>query len=241
MKYQTHSYIISGMTCASCVNKVKTNLEQHPEIALAEIFLKKNMVTLTMNKQIKTDDLQSLFGKDSKYTIKSLLKSDFEKKEKSVLKTYKPLLIIFLFITLISGIGSINKSQIEIMQWMNYFMAGFFIVFSFFKFLDLEGFTNSYSKYDLIAKKSKIYGFIYPFIELALGIAYLKNFEPLTIYIVTIVVMGISTIGVIKSVLEKKKVRCACLGAFFDLPMSTITIIEDLLMIVMASIMIWII
>ena len=234
------SYVIKGMTCSNCVKEVKTNLEEHPDIEYADIILDKNIVTLTINRNIKADELQRLFGKDSKYTIKSSIKSEFKPKEKNRFSTYKPLLIIFLFITTISAIKSIDKGQIDIMQWMNYFMAGFFIVFSFFKFIDLEGFVNSYSKYDLITKKIKFYGFIYPFIELGLGLAYLTNFESKIIFKLTIIIMGFSSIGVIKSVLEKKRLRCACLGAVFNLPMSTITITENLLMILMASLMLWI-
>lgn len=49
--------------------------------------------------------------------------------------------------------------------------------------------------------------------------------------------MGFSSIGVIQSVLNKKTIQCACLGAVFNLPMSTVTIVEDLLMVVMAGIM----
>ena len=119
---------------------------------------------------------------------------------------------------------------------MNYFMAGFFIVFSFFKLLDLKGFADSYSMYDIVAKKIKLYGLIYPFIELALGIAYLIAFNPIVTNTATIIVMGVSSIGVIQSVLKKQKIQCACLGAVFNLPMSTVTIIEDLLMIAMATI-----
>ncbi len=50
--------------------------------------------------------------------------------------------------------------------------------------------------------------------------------------------MGFSSIGVIRAVLDNKKIRCACLGTVFNLPMSTITIIEDLAMVIMALIMI---
>jgi len=78
---------------------------------------------------------------------------------------------------------------------MRYFMAGFFIVFSFFKFLDLKGFAESYSMYDILAMKVNTYGFIYPFIELSLGIAYLTNFKPTYTNAVTIAVMGLSSIG----------------------------------------------
>jgi hypothetical protein len=93
--------------------------------------------------------------------------------------------------------------------------------------------------YDLLAKRVKAYGLVYPFIELALGIAYLTHFEPKITYITTIAVMSFSSIGVIQSVVDKRKIRCACLGAVFNLPMSTVTIIEDLLMIAMAAFMLW--
>jgi hypothetical protein len=49
--------------------------------------------------------------------------------------------------------------------------------------------------------------------------------------------MTVSIIGVLQSVFNKRKIKCACLGAVFNLPMSTITIIEDLLMIGMSGTM----
>ena len=116
-------------------------------------------------------------------------------------------------------------------------MAGFFITFSFFKLLNLKAFAETYSMYDIVAKRIKAYGFIYPFIELALGIAFLTRFNPIATNIATLIVMSISIIGVLQSVLNKRKIQCACLGAVFNLPMSTVTIIEDALMIVMSGIM----
>lgn len=78
----------------------------------------------------------------------------------------------------------------------------------------------------------------YALIELALGIAFLTRFNPLLTNAVTFIVMTISIIGVLQSVLNKRKIKCACLGAVFNLPMSTITIIEDALMIIMSLVMI---
>ena len=158
---------------------------------------------------------------------------------KSRLETFKPLILIFLFISGVSVIATIEGGQINLMKWMNYFMAGFFITFSFFKFLDLRAFADSYSMYDLLAKRVRTYGFVYPFIELAMGIAYLTHFAPSSTYIATIAVMGFSSLGVIQSVLDKNKIKCACLGAVFNLPMTTVTIIEDLLMVAMAVFMLW--
>ena len=125
------------------------------------------------------------------------------------------------------------------MQWMRHFMAGFFLVFSFFKMLNLKGFAESYVMYDVVAKRLPAWAYIYAFTELALGIAFLINFNPLITNSVTFVVMSISIIGVLQSVLNKKKIQCACLGAVFNLPMSTVTIIEDALMIAMSGLMLF--
>jgi hypothetical protein len=125
------------------------------------------------------------------------------------------------------------------MQAMQYFMAGFFLVFSFFKLLNLKGFAESYVMYDVLAKKIPVWAYLYAFVELALGIAYLVNFNPLITNTITFIVMSISMIGVLQSVFNKKKIQCACLGSVFNLPMSTVTIIEDALMIVMSGIMIF--
>jgi len=43
-----------------------------------------------------------------------------------------------------------------------------------------------------------------------------------------------SIIGVLQSVLNKTKIQCACLGSVFKLPMSSVTMFEDGLMIVMS-------
>ena len=80
-------------------------------------------------------------------------------------------------------------------------------------------------------------GLVYAFIELALGISYLLKFNPLANNAITFIVMTVS-IGVLQSVLNKRKIKCACLGSVLNLPMSTITILEDALMISSAAMMI---
>ncbi|MDQ3108471.1 MAG: heavy-metal-associated domain-containing protein [Bacteroidota bacterium] len=232
----THEYKLSGLTCSGCVAKVKSELLKLTDVLSAEVTQDK--ATISMDKHIPLSMLQQTISTNGKYTISESETSHHamavQEEAKSWIQTYKPLLLIALFITGVSYIASHKANGLDGMLWMNYFMAGFFLVFSFFKFLDLKGFAESYSMYDVLAKKVKVYGYIYPFIELTLGILFLTGFQPLSTNIATIVIMGFSSIGVIQSVLNKKKIRCACLGAVFNLPMSTVTIIEDLLMAGMA-------
>ena len=231
----THTYQISGMTCGSCEAKVKSALLTLPDATNVEVT--RTTATITMEKHIALSELQKAIAAKGNYTISAEHHNEAAEQTKSWFATYKPLLLIFFYITLISAIVSFNiqHSQFSIHNFMNVFMAGFFLTFSFFKLLDVKGFAESYSMYDIVAKRIKVYGFIYPFIELALGIAFLTGFNPFVTNITTLVVMSISIIGVLQSVLNKQKIQCACLGAVFNLPMSTVTIIEDALMIAMSA------
>jgi hypothetical protein len=47
-------------------------------------------------------------------------------------------------------------------------------------------------------------------------------------------IMIASSIGVIQNLINKKNNSCACLGTFFQLPMSKVTLFEDLMMLAMA-------
>ena len=234
----THTYQIDGMHCNSCISKVKNELLKIGAITGAQIQLQSPQATITMEKHVSTTELQRAVAKAGSFSLMEMAEDNHyemtNSEEKSWLATYKPLFIVFAFITGLATITAWQQGQFNWMQWMNYFMGGFFITFSFFKLLDINGFADSYRTYDLLAKKVYGYAFVYPFIELGLGIAYITGWQPYFTNIVTLIVMVVSSVGVIQSVLNKRKIRCACLGAVFNLPMSTITIIEDLLMAGMA-------
>ena len=233
----THAYNLTGMTCGNCEAKVKSNLLMVPDITSVEVSKDTNTATITMDKHIALSDLQkALGGAESKYQISAVDNNEVVEQTKSWFAIYKPILIIFLYIILLSS-AVVFKFHLDIYSWMNLFMAQFFLVFSFFKMLDLKGFAESYAMYDMVAKKWNGWGYVYAFIELALGVAYLISLNPIYTNATAFIVMSISITGVLQAVLNKKKIRCACLGAIFNLPMSTITIIEDALMIVMSGIM----
>lgn len=229
----THTYKITGMTCGSCEAKVKSSLLILPNVTEVEVSKEKQTATISMDNHIALSTFQNAL--DKKYSITAIEHNETAEQAKSWLATYKPILLIFGYITTISIIAASQQNGFRWMHGMNVFMAGFFLTFSFFKMLDLKGFAESYSMYDIVAGKVKAWGFIYAFVELSLGIAYATGFQPLITNIVTLAVMAISIIGVLQSVLNKRRIQCACLGAVFNLPMSTVTIIEDALMIIMSA------
>lgn len=244
----THQYSISGMTCTGCQAKVQSLLSTINGVKKVSIDLAKNEASIEMEKHIPTSQLKAAFKDFPKYQIEEKqvtheMQPAFsdEEKGKSWLATYKPILLIFGYISIVTAAIVFFGNSVTLMHAMDIFMAGFFLTFSFFKFLDLQGFADSYSTYDIIAKKFRPWGFIYAFIEFGLGLAYATHFQPFITNVVTLVVMTISIVGVLQSVLNKRKIKCACLGVVFNLPMSTVTIIEDALMIAMSAVMLFLI
>ena len=117
----THTYTITGMTCSGCTTTIKDQIEKHPEVTLAEISLEQNEAIVHMTNHVPTSELKLLLGADNKYSISDSELPTKEKtnhvqykeveEKKSWLSTYRPLLTIFLFITLVSVITSIAPAS----------------------------------------------------------------------------------------------------------------------------------
>jgi copper chaperone CopZ len=232
---KTVTFTVSGMTCHACVKRVQTAL-----LPLAE------SVTVNLNppqaivQSPKVSDVQlinALAGSHYSLSPDPLSAISKAPAQKSWLQTYQPLLLIVGYIAIASVLVQIPLGAITWHETMRYFMAGFFLTFSLFKMLDVKAFAQAYAGYDLLAANWQPWGYIYPFVELGLGLAYLANWQPNLTNAVTFVVMGVSAIGVIRAVLKRQTIRCACLGSVFELPMSTVTIIEDFAMLAMAAFM----
>jgi copper chaperone CopZ len=234
-----HTYNVAGITCSSCVAKVKSALLKVGDILSADVQVASPQATIEMQKHIPLHTLQqALKQAGDKYII---TEADSGHHEMPAAETsadsYYPIFLIFGYILGVSLLVQFSNHHFDRMQWMSHFMAGFFLVFSFFKLLKLNAFAEGYSTYDVVAKHVKAYGFVYPFIELALGIAYLSGFNPLLTNLVTLIVMGVSTIGVVQSLMRNTPFQCACLGTVIQLPLSKVTLFEDLLMVAMSAIM----
>jgi len=246
-KQMKHTYNVTGMTCAGCQYKVQHLLAQVDHVTEAVVDLDKGQVTVEMDQHVNTPVLQDALKEYPKYQLtdvkaaaSSPISMDMGMEDKRTwFEIYKPIVLIFAYIFTVSVIAGSTLLGFDELIAMRVFMAGFFLVFSFFKMLNLDGFADSYAMYDVIARRFKGWGYLYALIELGLGLSYATNFNPVITNIITLVVMTVSIIGVLQTVLNKKVIQCACLGGVFNLPMSTVTIIEDGLMIVMSGLMLW--
>lgn len=241
-------YTVKGMTCQGCRASVEEKLQSLEMVVHAEVNLGKEEADIEFKEETSLPILQQALG----YKYKIIEKNDVSSKEQqeatitnlkeevdedSKIKQLKPLFLIFFYITTASFL--INWEPFQWQSWMLDFMGLFYIVFSFFKFLDYKGFPDSFRMYDPLAKKIPAYAWVYPFIETALGLCFLFRFQTLAALIATLIILGITTIGVSQSLFLKKKIKCACLGTALNLPMTEATFIENTIMIAMATAMLF--
>lgn len=233
-----HTYIVTGMTCNGCKASVEEKLNALDNVTNASVNLETQEVTIAMSKHILAETLQEALP--NKFSISekkesNVFTSSIKEQEKTELQQLFPLFLIFTFILGASVL--LNYKPRSFSGFMLDFMGLFYVVFSFFKFLDLKGFPESFKMYDPLAKVIPAYGWIYPFIELSLGVLFLMRIQITSALIITLIILGITTIGVTKSLLDKKTIPCACLGTALKLPMTKATFIENTIMIIMAIIM----
>ncbi len=157
---------------------------------------------------------------------------------KHTLKDFLPLISILAVIVLFTAYMLSTTSSPDVMFGMRMFMSGFFLIFGVFKIIKWKGFVQAYQEYDVLAKKSIFYAYLYPLIEIGLGLAYFFALNLLLTNIITLIIMLIGSYGVWLKLKEKEDIPCACLGVVFKLPMTKVTLFEDLLMALMAVTMI---
>jgi len=152
-------------------------------------------------------------------------------------KDFLPLVVLLSLILALAGLSVWRLGHWDTMFAMRHFEGFFFLFLGAFKLLNWKGFVDAYSTYDIIAKRSRLYGYAYPLIELMLAAGYLLTFQLPIVAQATFVLMLIGSIGVAKELRKKNQIPCACLGVVFKIPMTWVTFIEDILMASMALVM----
>ncbi|MEM8926905.1 MAG: MauE/DoxX family redox-associated membrane protein [Bacteroidota bacterium] len=230
------TYAVSGMTCGGCVASVTEKLSKVSGIESVKVHLDRGEIEVDMRHQVSLSNLKAALPE--KYDIREkgdrVTPLDIPE-EKGKFSQLQPLFLIFAY--LFGAAFLLNYQNWNTQEAMLDFMGLFYVVFSFFKFLDLAGFPESFRMYDPLAKAIPAYGWVYPFLELALGLLFLMRFQIQTALVITVIILGITTVGVTKTLWDKKSIRCACLGTALKLPMTEATFIENAIMLIMAGIM----
>ena len=227
------------MHCAGCVSTIERAVYKVEGVTKAVVSLSKETVRVegevSSSSVINAITSTGYEATPMDPTVPQINQEQIE--PQSELKQLFPLFLIFFYIS--SAALLINWTNFNASNFMFDFMGLFFIVFSFFKILDYKNFPHSFAMYDPIAKRIPIYGWIYPAIETVLGLAFLFRVALNFSLIATIIILGITTVGVTRALLDKRAIQCACLGTALKLPMTKATFIENSIMIIMATYMLF--
>jgi len=242
-----HIIYLEGLTCMGCVKSIREALVDVAGIHIIDIDLATGRFEFSLLQGVELSTVLDLilakYGvlTQEQYLAKQKTPASQDvsasSKTESKWRQLRPLFLIFAFLWGVCGLNAFVY-QLSFEAFMLDFMAGFFLVFSFFKFLDLKGFVQAFAGYDPIASRINFYGWVYPFIELLLGLLILTNTAVEYALYVTLFILGMTSIGVIAQLRQRNKIVCACLGSVLNLPMTEATLIENLVMIIMAVLMI---
>lgn len=228
-------YKITGMTCQGCSDGIQNALSSQHSINYVNVDLESSSLDINTSENVSLNDL-NLFIKDlGNYKI---INNSFLPNLIEYFTSKKTLFLALLIVVFASLSIQVSTDNFSIKNWMISYMGVFYLIFSFLKLIDVKGFSITFSKYDLISKNIPSFAMIYPFIELFLALAYLSESFLLISYSLTLIFMTSQSIGVFISLQKKEIIRCACMGSSINLDISSLTLIENLIMIFMASYMV---
>lgn len=160
-------------------------------------------------------------------------------KTKPGFKDYVPLLLV-IGIVILGTVAVCTKIGFSPAHLLGYSMGFFFLIFGMFKVLDLGMFAMGYREYDLLAKNVPVWGYIYPFIELALGAAYLTSLNEPWLNMLTLTLSVLTVISVSIKLAKHETIHCVCLGNILKVPLTYVSLIEYAVMGLMAIVMLFV-
>lgn len=103
------------------------------------------------------------------------------------------------------------------------------------KLRDVESFSTMFLNYDLLARRWVPYAYLYPFAEGLAGVLMTAQALHWLSIPLALTIGGIGAASVFKAVyIEKRELKCACMGGDSNVPLGFISLTENLMMIAMA-------
>ena len=222
---QTYEFPLTGITCQKCVANISAVLGEVEAFQAVRVLRQPDRVEIDAETEITAAAVAAALQSLPRYRVQ----------RPRLLTQLFPLLLVFAYLLLTVMLVALLSREVTLISLMATWMGSFFLVFSFFKFLNLPGFVAALCSYDPIATRWPAYGYLYATLELIFGIAYLFVPQARLLNIAVLLVLSISSWGVLRAVTSGRTVQCACLGTVFNLPMTWVTLVENALMLVMAG------
>lgn len=155
--------------------------------------------------------------------------------------SYRPVIVLFTMTALAALAASYAVSghllTVRSAQW---FIAFSMVVLSLLKLQNVETFSAMFLNYDLLARRWVPYSYVYPYAEGLAGVLMISGALKWISVPVALFIGTIGAVSVFKAVyVEKRELKCACVGGSSNVPLGFISLTENLMMIAMAAWMVW--
>lgn len=167
------------------------------------------------------DDLEAYFGKS-------------KPKDKET-KSYTPIIAVFS-VTLALALAMDFGSDQTLDPWnsLRLFVSLSMAVLAILKLRDLTAFGDQFITYDLVGMKWIRYAYVYPFVEAIAGVGMAGNIGLVIVSPLAFVIGTIGAASVVKAVyIDKRDLKCACVGGNSNVPLGFISLTENLMMMFM--------
>lgn len=150
--------------------------------------------------------------------------------------SYRPVAVLFAMTALTAlalNVG-FNGSWLSV-QAVEWFIALSMVVLALLKLQDVESFSTMFLNYDLVARRWVPYGTIYPYAEGLAGLLMVGGLLNWLSIPVALFIGSVGAVSVVKAVyVDKREIKCACVGGANKVPLGFISLTENLMMIGMA-------
>lgn len=150
--------------------------------------------------------------------------------------SYRP--VVMLFLVALALAAAAQWAATGTLDWsvLRGFVAVAMTLLALLKLQDVESFSTTFLNYDLLARRWVPYSFLYPYAEAAAGVLMFAGVLPLVAGPVALFVGAVGAVSVCKAVyLEKRELKCACVGGNSNVPLGFVSLTENLAMVGMGS------
>lgn len=150
--------------------------------------------------------------------------------------SYRPVIAVFTMTALMAAAASYAVTgSIVTARVAEWFIAMSMIVLALLKLQNVETFATMFLNYDLLAKHWVPYSYIYPFAEGLAGVLMVAGALTWLSVPVALFIGTVGAVSVFKAVyIDKRELKCACVGGSSNVPLGFISLTENLMMIAMA-------
>jgi uncharacterized membrane protein YphA (DoxX/SURF4 family) len=142
---------------------------------------------------------------------------------------------VFVMAILLSASIEVILGSFALVPLVERFIALSMCILALQKLQDIESFSTMFLNYDLLGRKWVPYAYFYPYGEAAAGILMVAGFLTWLSAPIALFIGMVGAVSVVKAVyIDKRELKCACVGGNSNVPLGFVSLTENLMMVAMA-------